>query len=252
MGIKYILIIAASDSSGGAGVQNDIRVASDWGYWPLTAVTGITVQNFNKVFTIKPVAPKILKQQIQVCLNSFDVHAIKIGALCSPENLMAVISCLKKIDKIPVVIDPVLVSSSGKNLLPTKSINILNKQLLPLSTVVTPNKIELELLQKTKINNIEEGINAALELSKQYNTSVFLKGGHFDDDTVNEALIIKDVIYKYSHARYNFSYSHGTGCTFSTTLACLLASGKHLPEACPQASEYVAKRYCDICIELGN
>ncbi|MGB9590953.1 MAG: bifunctional hydroxymethylpyrimidine kinase/phosphomethylpyrimidine kinase [Candidatus Kryptoniota bacterium] len=250
--MKYILIIAASDSSGGAGIQNDVRVVSDWGCWPVTAVTGITVQNFNKVFKIKPLAPKILMQQIQVCLNSFDVKAIKIGALCSQENLIAVISSLKKIDKIPIVFDPVLISSSGKNFLPSKSLNIIKKQLLPLSTVVTPNKIELELLQKSKLNNIEEGINAAIGLSKQYHTSVFLKGGHFDSDVVNEALIVNDVVYKYLHARYHFSYSHGTGCTFSTTLACLLANGKTLQEACPHASEYVAKRYHEISIELNS
>lgn len=249
--MNFLLIIAASDSSGGAGMQNDIRVVSDFGYWPLSALTGITVQNFNHVFKVKPVEPSLLKQQIQVCLNDFNIKAIKIGALCSIDNLKTITECLCENQNLPIVFDPVLLSSSGKPFLPTKAINYINKHFLPIPTLITPNKQELELLTNCRIKNFSEGVSIASLYAKEFRTSVFLKGGHFDEPTVNEALVFNDgKVLMYSHPRYIFKYSHGTGCTLSTAIACMLAEGLSLEQACPKASEYVATRFLKIANEM--
>lgn len=241
--MEYYLTIAASDSSGGAGVQQDIKVAHDLGYWTLSAITGITIQDLNNVYTVEPVNPCILKRQIEQCFLSFSVKAIKIGAICSNENLMVIAECLKQFHQRHIVLDPVLFSTSGTSFLDLSSIDLLQKTLFPLTELITPNKPEFELLTNRKISSIDEGIIIAKEKCKEWNTSIFLKGGHFNDTIIREALITEKEVYHFKRKRNAFSYQHGTGCTISTALACFLGKNKSLKSSYYLSTKYLVNLY---------
>src|SRR4030042_3104600 len=204
--MKFFLTIAASDNSGGAGVQQDIKVAHDLGYWALSAITGISVQNFKEVFELEPINPGLLQSQIEQCCASFPVHAIKIGAICSIKNMMVIADCLKKYPLKHVVLDPVLFSTSGKAFLDESLLHVLKEKLFPLTELITPNKPEFEILTNRKINTIDEGIEIAKDNCTAWNTSILLKGGHFNDVNIKEALITKTNVYRFERESITFKY----------------------------------------------
>jgi len=241
--MKFFLTIAASDNSGGAGIQQDIKVAHDLDYWALSAITGITVQNFKKVFEIKSVDPSLLQSQIEECCSSFPVQAIKIGAICSIENIIVIADCLKKYHIKHVVLDPVLFSTSGKAFLDNPSLEVLKNSLFPFIELITPNKPEFEILTNRKFNTIDEGIEIAKDICNDWNTSILLKGGHFSDENIKEALITKNHVYCFERERLEFKYEHGTGCTLSSALACFLSNGLSFQEAYTLSSEYLVRHY---------
>lgn len=241
--MKYFLTIAASDNSGGAGVQQDIKVAHDLGYWALSAITGITVQNFKEVFKIEAINSCLLQSQIEQCCSSFPVQAIKIGAICSIKNIMVIVDCLKKYPLKHVVLDPVLFSTSGKAFLDESSLYALKETLFPLTELITPNKPEFEILTNRKINTIEEGIEIAKAKCSEWDTSILLKGGHFNDTKIKEAIITKTHVYRFERERKTFMYEHGTGCTLSSSLACFLGKNISLSDSYSLASEYLVKHY---------
>ncbi len=242
--MKYFLTIAASDNSGGAGIQQDIKVAWDLGYWPLSAITGITVQNFSRARVIEPVRSGLLFEQISESLESFPVSAVKIGALTGPENVGAVVRALRQFKPPIVVLDPVIATSSGKLFLTEKAIKVMVSDLLPMTTVITPNAVELEIMSGTNFNDFDEAVQVAREKSIKWQTQIIVKGGHFNDSKVREAIVSQDKIMFFSHERYDFSrYSHGTGCTFSSALACYLADGYPLDEAYERATGYLVHFY---------
>ena len=153
--MDYFLTIAASDNSGGAGIQQDIKVSHELGYWPLSAISGITVQDFKNVYLVEAVNPSLLQLQINRCLQSFPLKAIKIGAICSKENLNVIVDCLKN-NSIPnIVLDTVLSSTGGTPFLDISSILIMKKDLFPLCKLITPNKQEFEKLVNSEIDTIE-------------------------------------------------------------------------------------------------
>ena len=248
--MNYFLTIAASDNSGGAGIQQDIKVAHDLGYWALSAITGITVQNFKKVFEIEAVKPYLLQSQIEQCLMSFPVQAIKIGAICNIENLKVIAGCLKNYSAIHVVLDTVLFSTSGKAFLDTSALNTLKEILFPLTEIVTPNKQEFEILTNRNINNIDEAIEIAKDKCLEWDTSILLKGGHFNDVMIKEALITKVHVSKFERKRNDFIYQHGTGCTISTALACFIGKNISLSNSYSLATEYLIKHYDTLQIKM--
>jgi len=241
--VKYFLTIAASDNSGGAGIQQDIKIAHDLGYWALSAITGITAQNFKKVLRIEAVDASLLRSQIEQCCTSFPVNAIKIGAICSLDNIKVIAYCLKKYTIEHIVLDTVLSSTSGKKFLNKESLNVLKKELFPLTELITPNKPEFEILTDTKFDTIEEGIEIAKSFCIEWHTSILLKGGHFSNAKIKEALITKDYVYCFERERIKFNYEHGTGCTLSSALACFLGNNMSFQESYTQASEYLVKLY---------
>ena len=241
--MKYYLTIAASDNSGGAGIQQDLKVAESMGYWGLSAITGITVQNFMKLDSIYPIPANILSQQIEMNINSFNINACKIGAVCSEENIHVISSILQKYELKNIVLDTVFSPTHGKAFINHGLIKIFKGKLLPHVNIITPNKDELSLLTGKEILNFEQGIEAALKLAKQYNCYIYMKGGHYEGNTINEALINKNKVVNFEKERLTLKYSHGTGCTFSTALTCYLGNGLSLKEACVKASEYVSNMY---------
>jgi hydroxymethylpyrimidine/phosphomethylpyrimidine kinase len=244
--MEYFLTIAASDSCGGAGIQQDCKIANDLGYWSLSALTGITVQNFKEVFALEAVHSTLLKSQIEQSFLSFPVRTVKIGAICTKENLMVICDCLKQFPKIHVVLDPVFASTNGKALFDLSALHLLKEKLFPFCELITPNKQEFELLADCKINTLEEGIAIAKEKSMEWNTSILLKGGHFKDDKIREALICKKEVYPFEKKRKFFDYEHGTGCTLSTAISCFLGENESILNACRLASDYLDEYYSSL------
>lgn len=243
--MKYFMTIAASDNSGGAGIQHDIKVAEEFGYWGLSAITAITVQNFQKLNYIYPIPHDYLSQQIEINLNSFNITAIKIGAICSNDNINALSLILKKYKLKNIVLDTVFSPTQGKAFIKRDSVKLFKEKMLPYVFIITPNKDELSMLTGKEIPDFEKGIDFARELAEQYNCRIYLKGGHFEGDVIKEALIEKDESFIFEKEKLELQYSHGTGCTFSTALSCLLGNGLTLKEACVKASEYVSNKYRD-------
>lgn len=248
--MEYFLTIAASDNSGGAGIQQDMRVAQSLGYWPLSALTGITVQNFNSVSRVEATSPDLLQQQIEECLKSFPVKAIKIGAICRTDNILTIIQSLQKYSVKHIVLDPVLASTSGKGFLDSSALNILTEELFPLIELITPNRPEFELLTGRNINDIDTAIDIARVKCREWNTSILLKGGHFSHSTIKESIVTKTEVFRFERQRKQFQYQHGTGCTLSSALACYVGKGFPLTEAYTKASEYLVDFYDGIQDEI--
>ena len=250
--MDYFLTIAASDNSGGAGIQQDIKVAHDLGYWALSAITGITVQDFKHVFDIQAVNPSMLKSQIQQCLQSFPVKTVKIGAICNSENMLVITECLNQFQQKHVVLDPVLFSTSGAPFLDISSLKLLRETLFPLTELITPNKQEFELLTNHRITTIEEAIEIARDKCMEWNTSILLKGGHFNEPMIREALVTKTDVYRFERKRNTFTYSHGTGCTLSSALACFIGKNISIYDSYFLASKYLVNLYDELQIKISN
>lgn len=242
--MKYFLTIAAADNSGGAGIQQDIKVAWDLGYWPLSAITGLTVQNFTRALRIEPVDSKLLYEQIAHCLKDFPVSAVKIGAMTGQANMRIIIRALKEFRPKIVVLDPVIATSSSMPFMPAEAIDELVSSLVPLVAVVTPNAVEFAMMAGVEINSFEQAVEVAQKKAEQWQTTIILKGGHFNDKLVREAIVSRDSVMTFEHERRDFSkYSHGTGCTFSSALACQMASGLPIEQAYSKATEYLVNFY---------
>ncbi len=242
--MDYFLTIAASDNSGGAGIQQDLKVAHALGYWGLSALTGITVQNFEQLTAMQTVDADLLGKQIESCFRSFPVKTVKIGAICSTENISVIAHYLKKFQPQTVVLDTVLASTRGASLLEDNATSVLQEELFACTTLTTPNKHEFEKLTDIEINSMDEAIEIAKQKCSEWNTSILLKGGHFSGKTIREALVTKENVFRFERERESFSaYSHGTGCTLSSAMACYLGQNHSLIESYHAASDFLLKMY---------
>lgn len=237
--IPSLLSISASDSSSGAGMQQDIKVASDLGCWALTALTGITVQDFTHVYRVHAVPDEWFAQQLSTCLNHFRVDVIKIGTLCNRIHLQTTIDLLQAHPDIPVVLDPVLFSSRATPLLDTDAWSLMKQELFPLCQLITPNRQEFELLCGRDFAQHKEAVWTAQQKSNEWQTSILLKGGHYEGESVQDTLIHSQEVRIFTHTKSNWTYQHGTGCTLSTAIACQLALGKSMEAAYQQAVDYL-------------
>jgi hydroxymethylpyrimidine/phosphomethylpyrimidine kinase len=233
-----LLVIAGSDSSGGAGIQADLKTAQSFGVYAQTAVTAVTVQDTHKVHSVNPVSPQIVAAQIAAALNDIGADVIKIGMLANGEIAAAVADALEACE-IPVVLDTVLLSSGGAPLLDEAGLTILKKRLIRRSLVVTPNLPEAEVL--TGILPISEHRlrNAAMVFKMLGSENVLFKGGHGEGDTVRDILWSGGEFIPFEAPRQQTRHTHGTGCTLATAIACGLAQGRDLREAVARAHVYV-------------
>jgi hydroxymethylpyrimidine/phosphomethylpyrimidine kinase len=242
--MKYysVLSIAGSDSGGGAGIQADIKTISACACFASSAITAITAQNTMGVRDIHPIPGSILKSQIEAVLDDIGTDAIKIGMLHSTEMIQIVADCLDKYKIKNVVLDPVMVATSGDRLLRDKAIDQLKNCLFPRVRLITPNLPEAEILLGRKINVQSEFRLVAKELAEKYKVSVLLKAGHLNDD------YLIDVLYNFENKQYNdlasrrivSNNTHGTGCSLSSALAAFLARGYNLSDAALKAKEYIS------------
>jgi hydroxymethylpyrimidine/phosphomethylpyrimidine kinase len=237
-----VLIIAGSDSSGGAGIQADIKTATALGCYAMTAITAVTAQNTAGVQSIHPIPPDMVREQIVACLGDIGADAVKIGMLGSAEIVTAVAETLSVSARgIPLVLDPVMVAKGGTSFLLDNAIFALKTQLLPLATVVTPNTPEAECLTGLRVEVGEDSVSAGAALIGMGAKAALVKGGHLGERTVMDALVDSsslDVLW-FGSDRIETTDTHGTGCTLATAIACGLAQGMTLADAVQRAHGYV-------------
>ena len=234
-----ILIIAGSDSSGGAGIQADIKTITALGSYAMTAITAVTIQNTTGVKSIVPIDPKEISNQIEFTSKDIKPDAIKIGMLHSSSVIKAVINSLDLINVKKIILDPVMVAKGGAKLIDDKAIELLRTKLIKKVSLITPNIPEAEILTKTKIKTKEDMIFAASILIELGAKNVFIKGGHLDSKVVQDIFVNKKEIFIIKNKRIATNNTHGTGCTLSSAISSFFACGKTLKKSCELATKYV-------------
>ena len=240
MTLPRLLVIAGSDSSGGAGIQADIKTATALGVYAMTAVTAVTVQDTRGVHDIHPIPARIVRDQVVFALGDIGADAIKIGMLGSAETAAAVAKILERTAKsIPLVLDPVMASTSGTQFLDDDALEVLRSRLIPVATLLTPNLPEARRLSGTAIGEEGEIVPAAQRLRALGATAVLIKGGHAPGDTVRDILVTQERTEIFEKPRLASRSTHGTGCTLATAIACGLAQGLLLSDAVRRARDFV-------------
>jgi len=240
------LSVAGSDSSAGAGIQADVKTFSARGVYGLTAVTCIVAEIPGKVSRIEPVSTKIVSEQIKVLARSFPIAAIKTGLLCSAEIVSAVAKTILDLDKmsaprIPLVVDPVFVATSGDPLLDPEAIETYEKELFPLASLITPNLDEAGRLVAAKIKDRQSMRVAGKELEKKFGTAILLKGGHLAGERAVDLLFSNGKVVEFSAPFVRGVATHGTGCTYSAAITAGLAKGLSLEQAISAAKKFVTE-----------
>ena len=234
-----VLIIAGSDSSGGAGIQADIKTVTSLGSFAMTAITAITAQNTTGVKSITPIKPKEISNQIEFTANDIRPEAIKIGMLHSKQVILAVIKSLKKINVKKVVLDPVMVAKGGTKLINNSAVIYIKNDLMKKTFLITPNVPEAEILSGVKIKSTHDMIKAGNILIQMGAKNVLIKGGHLKSKKINDILLNKKIIRVYKSKKYDSKNTHGTGCTLSSAIATYLSCGKDLIKSCELGIKYV-------------
>lgn len=242
--IPIVLSIAGYDPSSGAGVTADIKTIAAQGCYGITCITALTVQSTRGVRDVTPVTSELIRSTIQELTSDLAPAAVKIGMLGSRDVAEAVGDYLERSSPPNIVLDPVLRSSSGAGLLDAEAIEVLRARLLPLADVITPNLEEAEALTGARVSTLSEMRAAAIRLRELGAKAVVVKGGHLRGEETIEFLIFSDGASvcerEFRGSRLKTRATHGTGCAFSSSLACHLALGRRLPEAVALAKQYVA------------
>lgn len=256
---KYhsVLTIAGSDCSGGAGIQADIKAISALGGYAASAITAITVQNTCGVTGIHPVPASYVKAQIEAVMTDIKPSAIKIGMINDVEIVKAIAESIKEYKPKFVVFDPVMVSTSGCKLIEDKAIEAIKEELIPLSTIITPNLSEAMVLTGDSISDAASMTAAGNKILESGCGAVLIKGGHLEGNDMCDVLRIKgeNTPYIYTASKISSKNTHGTGCTLSSSIATYLALGETLQEAVRKAKDYVHKGILngkDVCIGSGH
>ncbi len=236
--MKKILTIAGSDSSGGAGVQADLKTFSAFGEYGMSVITAVTAQNTQGVTDIYNITIDSVKKQIKAVFEDIEPDAVKIGMLSNKEIVMAVYESLKEFGAKNIVLDPVMVSTSGFKLLDEDCIEALTKHLFSLATVITPNMPEASVLLNREINTVKDMEKAALDLQKPINGNILIKGGHLHD-RCTDILCCRGEITEFTNEKIDANNTHGTGCTLSSAIALMLARGYDVKTAVKEAKDYV-------------
>lgn len=236
-----ILAIAGSDSSGGAGIQADIKTITMLGGYAMTAITAITAQNTVGVQDIVPLSGEIVLQQIASCTEDIGVDAIKIGMLHDEDVIRHVAGAMVLL-RPPIVLDPVMIATSGAALIAPDAVAAMRARLFPLATLITPNLPELAALAGRPLADTEAMIDAAEELASATGAAVLAKGGHGDGDRITDVLIVPGArAIAFDHARIDTRHTHGTGCTLSSAIATLMGHGLPLDHAVRLARQFVLR-----------
>jgi len=236
---SIVLIIAGSDSSGGAGIQADIKTVTALGSYAMTAITAITAQNTTGVKSIVPISTKEIFNQITFTVKDIKPDAIKIGMLHSNKVIESVIRSLKIANIKNIVLDPVMVAKGGTKLIDDKAIKMLRDRLIKRVMLITPNIPEAEILTNTFIRSKEDMIFAAHKLIEMGASNVLIKGGHLTSKIVQDIFVSKSDIKIFNNKRYKTKNTHGTGCTLSSAITTFLSCGKPIKKSCELGINYV-------------
>ena len=239
MKMKTALTIAGSDCSGGAGIQADLKTMTMNGVYAMSAITALTAQNTTGVRAIQESTPDFLKQQLDAIFEDIYPDAVKIGMVASSELIHVIADRLRHYEAKNIVVDPVMVATSGSALMKNDAVQTLIEELLPISTLVTPNIPEARVLSGLTIQTKEDMIAAAKQIGDQYQCAVLLKGGHSINDA-NDLLYANGELYWFEGKRIDNPNTHGTGCTLSSAIASNLAKGYTLSESVQRAKDYIS------------
>ncbi len=248
--MKTVLTIAGSDCSGGAGIQADLKTIASLGLYGESAVTALTEQNTMGVTDLLPVSPDFLQEQLECVFTDIVPDAVKIGMITGIGQMRAIRDCLVKYKARHVVVDTVMVSTSGRQLMEPGALAYYQKEILPLAEIYTPNLPEAELLLKTTIKTREERVAAVREFALQYKGIIYLKGGH-DMGCADDLFYDGEELAWFSSPHIDSCNTHGTGCTLSSAIACGLAMGLSAKESAGKAKEYVRGAIAD-GMDLGR
>ena len=234
-----VLIIAGSDSSGGAGIQADIKTVTALGSYAMTAITAVTVQNTTGVSSVISINPKEIAKQILFTCKDIKPNGIKIGMLHSSKVIVSVVNALKKVKNSKIILDPVMVAKGGTKLINESAIKTLKDKLIKKTYLITPNIPEAEILTKIKIKNLEDMIRAANILLRLGAKNVLIKGGHRKTKYMEDVLLNKKEIKIFKNKKIKTKNTHGTGCTLSSAITTFLSCGKPLKKSCELGIKYV-------------
>ncbi|MEO0275820.1 MAG: bifunctional hydroxymethylpyrimidine kinase/phosphomethylpyrimidine kinase [candidate division WOR-3 bacterium] len=234
-----VLVIAGSDSGGGAGIQADIKTLNSIGVFGMTAITSLTAQNTKGVFEIFDLPASFIKKQIEVVIEDIGVDAIKIGMLSNKDIIEAVIEEIRRYGIENIILDPVMKSQTGYDLIKEDAKKILMEKLLPLSLIVTPNRFEAEEISGLKIENKKDIKEAILKIKEKGAKWVLIKGGHFEGKYAIDYLSDGKNIYEIKAKRINTNNTHGSGCTYASAIAGYIAKGFDILSAVKKAKRFV-------------
>lgn len=236
--MKKVLTIAGSDSSGGAGIQADLKTFSAHGVFGMSVITAVTAQNTQGVFAVQDIDPEVILKQIEAVYDDIQVDGVKIGMVSQIPTIEVIAEQLKRYSAKNIVVDPVMVSKSGYHLLNPDAEKILIEKLLPLADLVTPNLPEAEVITQRSIRTLEEMEEAAQMIVEMGAKNVLLKGGHLEDSSTDILFDGKEFTY-FSASRIQTKNTHGTGCTLSSAIASNLARGLEMVQAVKEAKAYI-------------
>ena len=240
MKLPSVLTIAGSDSSGGAGIQADIKTITAHKLFATSAITALTAQNTTGVFAIHDVPPDFVAAQLDAIFTDIPPAAVKIGMVSSPAIIDAIADALVRHHATNIVLDPVMVATSGARLIAPDAADTLVRRLFPLATLITPNIPEAEVLARRPIRSPDDMILAAQAISAYHSGAILVKGGHLVSDATD--LLWSDSSPRwFTSPRVETTNTHGTGCTLSSAIACNLALGRPLPDAIRAAKSYLTQ-----------
>lgn len=236
--MKTVLTIAGSDCSGGAGIQADIKTIAAHGLYAMSVITALTAQNTTGVSSVSDVSPEFVKMQIDAVFTDIYPDAVKIGMVSNIEIIDVIVERLTYYNAKNIVVDPVMVATSGSKLLKDEAIEAVKKKLIPLADIITPNTSEAEVLSNISIESQNDMETSAKSISKMLNGAVLIKGGHIGENS-NDLIFIEDQYHWINGKRVNNPNTHGTGCTLSSAIACNLALGLPIKESVSNAKDYI-------------
>lgn len=248
--MKKVLSIAGSDSSGGAGIQADLKTILSHKMYGMTAITALTAQNTTGVYGISGVTPDFLANQLDCIFTDIYPDAVKIGMVSDPALIDVIVDKLTQYEAKNIVVDPVMVATSGSALSTNESVMALVHKLIPIADVITPNLAEAGVLCQMKVDSDETMIKAAKKIGETYSGYILIKGGH-SKDNANDLLVKGENSWWISGDRFENPNTHGTGCTLSSAIACNLAAGYEMKEAVTRAKEYITGAIRD-GLDLGK
>ncbi|MBQ8747629.1 MAG: bifunctional hydroxymethylpyrimidine kinase/phosphomethylpyrimidine kinase [Clostridia bacterium] len=248
--MRTALTIAGSDCSGGAGIQADLKTMTMNGVYAMSAITALTAQNTTGVRAIQESTPDFLREQLDAVFEDIYPDAVKIGMAASSELICVIADRLRYHKAKNVVVDPVMVATSGSSLMKSDAVQTLAETLLPIATLVTPNIPEAQVLSGKAVENKEDMLSAAKFIGDTYGCAVLLKGGHSINDA-NDLLYANGETVWFEARRINNPNTHGTGCTLSSAIAANLAKGCDLETSVRRAKEYISLALADM-LDLGQ
>src|SRR5690606_5435861 len=235
------LTIAGSDSGGGAGIQADLKTFAALGVYGTSAITALTAQNTRRVTAVHDVEPGFVGEQIETVASDIAIDAVKTGMLANALVIRAGVDALTRLNLPRPVVDPVMVAKSGDSLLAPDAVDAIRRLLLPQAVVVTPNRMEAEVLTGRPVRTRDEARDAARALVDLGAGAAVVKGGHFDEPEVVDLLFDGRDFHEFRHPRHHTRHTHGTGCTFAAAIAAYLALGRPLTEAVERSVGYVGE-----------